>query len=416
MTGLTAFFLVWLVPFVLGTVISLACLKRRYGYKSLAIGSGYLLGLLITLLTQKYATSVSLSVVLLTEIALAGVIGFFFRAKRCTIEEQRLEKASPNWTYFIGWFLVLVLLGRWFITYWDLTTFIRKETVITLTNAEPLWKMQQWEWALTSTDWTALMYYYQGFLPDEQKHLAQLPWLVISLVLGLIVFGGLRYLGSRLLPATLGAYMVLSLPLMIGAEIVVNAFSLTIVTYYLWLLVLLSALISFLERRLLLLILTGLYVVSAYQYWLFFIDVVAVVYVFGRYLSALVSTLLAAGLLLFGFLLIGDGIAIHDIVNTLRQIIFIENYWHFAVLSSLIAVPIFVVCYRRHDTPALELLLIGNLATLLAMLGLLALGQYDINNHLSVMSMVAYFAPMLCLIPVTVYHLTTQEEDSLPVI
>ncbi len=416
MTGVIGFLLVWLVPFVLGTVISSACLKRRYGYKSLAIGSGYLLGFLITLLTQKYATSVGLSVVLMTEMVLAGVISFFFRAKRCTIEEQRLEKAPPNWAYFIGWFLVVVLLSRWFMTYWDLTHFIRKESLVTLTNTEPLWKTIQWKWGLTITDWTGLTHYYQSFFPDEQKHLAQVPWLVISLILGLIVFGGLRYLGSRLLPATFGAYMVLSLPFIIGVDIFTNVFSLTMITYYLWLLILLAVLVGFLEKRPILLIVFGLYIVSMYQYWLFFIGVVVITYLFGRYVSVLLAILLSMCLFLFGFVLMGDGITVHHLADTLRQIIFIENNWHFAVLSALITIPVFGLCHRRHDTPALELLLIGSLVTFLAMFGVLIFAKYDINNYLDTMSMVACFTPLLCLIPVIVYQLTNEEKDTLPVI
>lgn len=413
MTGIVAFLLAWLVPFILGTVISLACLKRRYGYKSLAIGSGYLLGLLITLLTQKYATSVGLSVVLLTETALAGVIGFFFRAKRCTIEEQRLEKAPPNWAYFVSWFLVAVLLFRWFVTYADFTHLISKETVVTLTTAEPLWKTT--DWGLATTDWVNLTAYYQTFLTDSQKYFAQFPWLVMSIVLGLIIFGGLRYLGSRLLPAMFGAYMALSLPFIISADAVANALSIAMLTYYLWSLVLLAILIGFFEKRPVLLIISALYIVSAYQYWLFFVGVIAVAYVLGRYASVLVAMLSAVALLLFGFVLMGGG-TIHYIMDTFRQVVFIENNWHFAVLSALIALPVFMVCHRRHDTPALELLLIGSLVNLFAMIGLLIFGQYDINNHIDVMSIIAYFTPLLCFVPITVYHLITDEKDSLPVI
>ncbi|PIE73594.1 MAG: hypothetical protein CSA19_01850 [Deltaproteobacteria bacterium] len=267
---------------------------------------------------------------------------------------------------------------------------------------------------MATTDWANLTAYYQTFLTDSQKHFAQFPWLVMSIVLGLIIFGGLRYLGSRLLPAMFGAYMVLSVPFIIGADAVANALSIAMITYYLWLIVLSVVLIGFAEKRPIILIIAALLVVSAYQYWLFFAMVIAVACVVGRYVATSIAVLSAMALLAIGFVLMGADV--HNISSILKQAIFTAPQWHFAVLSALIALVMLFIYRYRHDTPTLELLLIGAIVNVLAMLGVLAFGNYNTDNPVNTMTMIAYFTPILCLIPVTVYQLTTQEKDSLPVI
>ncbi len=412
MSGIIIFLLDWLIPWILGTVVSLACLKRRYGYWSLAIGSGYLLGLLITLLTQKYVTSVGLFGVLLSEAGLAAVIAFFFRAKRCTIEEQRLEEAPPNWAYLVSLVLVLLLVARFLIMYWYLGS-VSPEVLssnfqpITL----PLWKMTSW--GVSLSDWSMLNQHYGNHLLGSNSVWMYLPWLAVGVALGFIVFGGLRYVGCRLLPATLGTYMVLSLPFMMGVGALANLLSIAVIAYYFWLLILLAVLIGFSEKRLVLLVVAAVLVVSAYQYWLLFALITMIAYVIGRYVNMFVALASTVVLIIVGFILVGADV--HHIITLLKQATLVEYRWHFAILSALISFVFFIFYRYRRDVSALELVFIGGVVVLFAMLGWLLFGQHSGDSH-DVVAMMAYFTPLLCLIPVTVYQLTTQDQDSLPVI
>ncbi|PID66882.1 MAG: hypothetical protein CR975_00725 [Gammaproteobacteria bacterium] len=410
MSAMLTFLLAWLLPWVLGTVISLACLKRRYGYRFLAVGSGYLLGLLITLLTQHYATS--LSVTLIIEAVLAVIIAFFFRAKRCTIEEQRLEKASPNSAYLLTWLLLLLLMVKFLMMYANLGDVAAKDLLTAFeAGSEPLWKATGW--GISSAAWLGLNQYYMTLLPPASQDWIYLLWLGVSGATALFVFGGLRYLGCRLLPAMLGAYMVMSLPFMMGQSALTNALSIVFIAYYLWLLLLLAILIGFVEKRPVLLVMAAFFVVSAYQYWLFFALVTAVACVAGRFVGVLPAILSALVLLFIGLMIMGG--STHHSMAIFNQVIFIASNWHFAALAGIISLLVFVFYRRRYHTPALELLLIGGTVALLAMLGII-FGKYPADTDADIITIVAYFTPFICFIPVSVYHLTNQDKDSLPVI
>lgn len=188
-----------LSPWFLGTVLSLACLKRRYGYFILALGSGYIIGSMLTALwliaAQFYQWQLNWSIIWGAQSLLAVLILYFFRPQKCSIEELRLEKAPANRDYFMTLLLVVIAAIHLVLIISGLATELAANPAASSSNRSTAWLLSYWQQAANTSLGLAAI------------------WGTLFVAVSFVIFGGLRYLGMTLLPAMLTCYSVLSLPL-----------------------------------------------------------------------------------------------------------------------------------------------------------------------------------------------------------
>ncbi len=115
MTIITALLAI-IMPWILGFSVVKPLLKQRYGYRSLAWGVGYPVGwFLVTVLIHVcdvWARPLDVMELLAVQAVIALPL-LLMPARRCSMEEQRFEKASANIVYFVVFVLSLALLYRW---------------------------------------------------------------------------------------------------------------------------------------------------------------------------------------------------------------------------------------------------------------------------------------------------------------
>lgn len=435
------FFIIWLSPCLLGTAITLACLKKRYGYMSFALGTGYLLGLLLTVLLMKiaayYEFNLRTTYLLLIEWSLALPILFFFRSKRCTIEELRLEKAPSNVVYLFAWVILLLLLLRLsligFLAEPLYNDTVFSQTITALQHHDIFGASEKW-----FLRWQDIMHidtYGQSAtatLPPLFRHLV---WLGLGLALMLTVFGGLRYLGAKQMTAMLAIYMLLSLPFV--GEYLGKPLPLLLWTtaFYSLSLLLFSMAISLREGRLYLLLIPTLIGVSIHQYLLLLVLAAAVIFMLWHRLdggSLFLITALLSVVAFAGYWLMPDvtqtqfSEAITDVsklsdkaysvLHTVQSTILAGHHWHFLLLASLISLGLLSLHKVRHDYQGLQLIVLAVIMSFLGLAGLLyhgkALDSVAYQQYFN--EALLYFSPIFCLAPIAVYHLITKDNDSLP--
>ncbi len=227
LTALALLLLALLTPWVLGYALLKPFLKQRYGYRALALGGGYLLGWLLMAVVL-YGYHLWQRPVAVLEILIAAWCAIlpllWLKAKPCTIEELRLEKAPSNMAYFLSLLLVLLLLYRWGVTLVDLwfkpllpgdaglaISIVAKHFY--LQGTMPLNLTLQAD-AVEPSSLLALIQTYATLAWGRwDESVIHLPWLGVSIAMVFAVFGGLRYLGAKLLPAMLCACATVSFPL-----------------------------------------------------------------------------------------------------------------------------------------------------------------------------------------------------------
>lgn len=419
----------WLAPWALGTVISLACLKRRYGYFAFALGSGYLVGLLITLGVQKvsgfYQVQPNTLYVLLGQLALIFLIAFFRPAKPCTIEEQRLEKAPSNFAYFTSLVVVILLTARLFLIYSSSFELPLNPSTQQIISADVTVSLLPPTWGLQFTDWMQLQQSTGLALTESYQYLKSLPCLAVAIAMSLVIFGGLRYLGCKLLPSVLAVYMAMSLPAF--SEYLEQKAMLLIImsAYYLLFMMSSAMMIGRAEKRLLPLIVLLLLALSTHHYLLLVGVVGLALLIVWRYLGVLAALLSLCVLVTLGYWQVAQTSTLMNDIQVMPRQFFVMLYetvivgdsWHLLGISLLVSLLLLLVVKRRYDYHSLSLFIVAVLTALLSALGLLFYGQQKgIADVTYIGHSLMLFAPLLCLLPVTVYHLVTLDKDSIPTI
>ncbi len=443
------FIFAMLTPWVLGFALIRACLKQRYGHTLLALGGGYLIGLLLIILgLQLYhliKQPVNLTVLLMIAWFIALPVLFFLPPKRCTMEEFRLEKAPANWIYMLTICVLLLLLYRWGVS------------AISLFN-KPLLAWDGW---LSLSAKAKLLYYDQGIanvqalsdsieankhtlVSDSRSYFISLiptytalawgawddywvglPWLGVSISLVMTAIGGLRYLGAKLLPSVLTGYVIASLPVL-NNQVELAAYSEIWLAQGLLLSVMVTAIILRYQKWRLLFILLLAYVsifLSSDIAWLFLLPLIVMIMwrLFGGFSTIALLAIFCGWLYFSGHLLAfdftsGGKLSTDKQIMTFVQVWLIQDNWHYLWLSGVGS--LLLIAGGQIVTGAervFSLLITAGLTVLLMMLWLASdainQGITDDFNR-----MMLCFVPVIALIPVSVYQLVIRDEDSLPVI
>ncbi|MPV86794.1 hypothetical protein [Ostreibacterium oceani] len=219
---------------LLGSALVLACLKRRYGYVFFALGLGVLLGIVANLgLISFYQTIRSdwqWAEIAGLNVLLALPILWFFRAKNCTLEELRLEKAPSNLSRFIFTLLLGYLLIRLGLSVFDYGREITALTDLSPHLSPHLGSIRLFDhpsnvkgdapFYVTEMGKMFLDLYTQsiqraGMAPLQTSvNSLLLYWFMMMVGMGLMVYGGLRYLGAPPLLALTAIYLLVSLPVL----------------------------------------------------------------------------------------------------------------------------------------------------------------------------------------------------------
>ncbi|PIE44603.1 MAG: hypothetical protein CSA45_06210 [Gammaproteobacteria bacterium] len=268
-----------------------------------------------------------------------------------------------------------------------------------------------------------------------------LPWLGVSIAMVFAVFGGLRYLGAKLLPAMLCACAAVSFPLsdaagnLGGSTQVWIALALLLavmlwviaLTYYEWRLLLpliavmlvlyLSKSAILIAAGVLLLVLlwrlAGGFLTTVLFGLLVFIGVVN-----GDYLTDLLQRLLGAAPPDEALLLTADTrFSDYPIVSWLWQQTINTDHWHGLITAGAGSLLLLLISTQRTQARGMTLLIVAAVAALLMLLLInvfstataLALGANA--NHLMLT-----IAPLVTLISLCVYHLLSKDEETLPLI
>lgn len=416
------------LPCLLGFAALKPFLKKRYGYRALALGAGYFLGWWLMIAVMKFSDHIHYALSkkeLLLIIGFISLILFLFKAKPCAINELRLEKAPSNLTYLLSLSTMLLLLYRWGLT-----------LVGSLNNSKAFVGAMNGD---ESLNMVALIHQYVVFAwGAEHESVVNLPWVGVSIALFSLAFGGLRYLGVRLLPAILTGYLIVSLPLWDTHVSVGNGVEVWSGLGFLSVTLLLVIILIREEWRLLMAFFMLLVATYFTQYdTLLFLLALAVVVVW-RVLGGIVVTVLMiilfVGLQFGGEWLHGQSLSIaqqvlmsvqSSVVNNtnMMKIIGMEwlvlDNWHYIftiVLGSLLM----LLSHRMHHRQSTEfmLLIIAGVTSWSIMLALVFF-----NSSLSNEALVSYlnrttlvFIPVFSLIPVCVYQLINHDEETIPMI
>ncbi|PIE39953.1 MAG: hypothetical protein CSA51_03335 [Gammaproteobacteria bacterium] len=455
LTALALLLLALLTPWVLGYALLKPFLKQRYGYHALALGGGYLLGwlLLAVVLYGYHLWQRPFAVLEILIAAWCAILPLLWlKAKPCTIEELRLEKAPGNMAYLLSLLLLLLLLYRWGLTLLDLwfkpllptdaglaVSTLAKHFY--LQGTMPLHITMQTS-AVEPSSLLALIQTYAALAWGRwDESVIHLPWLGVSIAMVFTVFGGLRYLGAKLLPAMLCACAAVSFPLsdasgnLGGSTQVWIALALLVavmlwviaLTYHEWRLLLplvvvmlvlcLSKSAILIAAGVLLLVLlwrlAGGFLTTVLLVLLIFIGVVN-----GDYLSALLQSLLGAVppgevLLLNADTRFGD----YPIVGWLWQQTINTDNWHCLITAGAGSLLLLLLSTQRTQARGMTLLIVAAVAALLMLLLInvfstaTAVALATHANHLMLM-----IAPLVVLIALCVYHVLSKDDETLPLI
>lgn len=421
---------VWaiLTPWLLGFSIVRGFLKRRYGYAALALGGGYLVGFFVVALAMHFydslATVLDINALLLLAWVIIVALLIFAPAKRCSIEELRLEKAPPNWVYGVAFCLSLVLLYRWGLALTDLlydSLFMglaeQSATTSSLTIAASppvetrleinLWRFM--ELILLSLPWS-----------EQQISLIGSDFLGIgaSVAVYLLVFGGLRYLGCQLLPSLLSAYALVSF-LSVGTEIEASYAAMWAVLCLLLIVFGLAIVLIYGEWRVLLLL--SVVVPLSVQHVSIAILAVIPIMLLWRFFGAVYSLLLFVIVCLLGYFFDAYNYAGLSWLESqfasyqlpLHANIQEDNryYWGFLSAFSLFGL---LFARQKNNTDFSVFIVVGLVITGACLLPflLLPLSAQVMLGYSS--QLVSYALPVLVLLPVSVYHSITKDDETLP--
>lgn len=422
MTIITALLAI-IMPWILGFSVVKPLLKQRYGYRSLAWGVGYPVGwFLVTVLIHVcdvWARPLDVMELLAVQTVIALPL-LLMPARRCSMEEQRFEKASANIVYFVVFVLSLALLYRWALLALELLD--GKGFDIDPTKAT------------SGQDFVTLVKFYIS-LTWGNHAVGALPWLGVAIASALALFGGLRYLGAPLLAAFLGVYALSSVPLWTLnvttlAENYWTGLALLCLTllvvislvYREWrMLPVIAALITlvWLSDRLALLFVIGLvWVIICYYSNVF----LALMFVGGAVALAYFKGLLPSFLAMlssWGLELSNDFPEASTIFHALWQYWQMSNEWHYLLVLCVLSLLILLIRPINIGEQRFAFLAsvgVGNAAVVGLLIALLPLSTQGSEQAKAIMIshlvhfISPYFLPLLALIPVSIYQLTVLEE------
>ncbi|MBS9778379.1 MAG: hypothetical protein KGV50_06405 [Gammaproteobacteria bacterium] len=417
-----------LLPWLFGTVISLACLKRRYGYFAFALGSGFIIGLPLLSLIEKSAKIIFPDInnlyLLGAGIVIVGFIAYLMPAKRCTIEEQRLERAPSNFSYFMVITIAVTLLMRFIFMYAgdiDFSSSFAAQPLVTniyIPLAALVTKFDLSNWLQQS------VFAYNDFVIWGVS-IKPMPFVMLIIALGLIMFGGLRYLGCKLLPSALASYMMLSMPI-VGKYLEAQSIHVIMLSaLYLLVFMFLVNGVARAEKKLLLLLIVVLGLLSGHSYLLFVSIITVLIVMVCRHISVIASFILILFFIVIGLWQLmqhnafdtSDVIGFQQFTRIIYDTIFVADDWHLLGLATIISLLVFLFSKRRYDEPQIALCLVAAFYSLLMVLGFIYYSsQLGIISDTFIQQSVFLVAPILSLIPVLVYQLITIENDGIPTI
>ncbi len=437
-----------LMPWLLGYAVVRPFFKQRYGYRCLALGVGYVVGwsllaMLMRLYTyvERHFDTIELLVI---QAAIALPLLFFLSAKRCTIEELRLEKAPSNTAYFLT--LLLALLIAYRIALMGVTLIHQAPvawsawiTEVVVPADAPLhgaFAIEHLDAQLGRADWLALQQIYTAMaFKDWGQSLTQLLMVSGALAMACALFGGLRYLGASLLPAIVSAYAVMSLPLL-NLDMIAGHYN------HLWvaLLILSMALLAvncltYVEWRLVapLMILLAAAFMSSKVALVFFVGLLLVVVwrVLGGFVGLSLLAFAAFALYTRDWLHLAQFTHLQPATSAafveadymqLKQLLITQwlilDNWHFAALVCAGSLLFLLLSRKNPLMPQFMWLLVTVLVALLTASALvLSAGTLETASWVALINHTAlYFMPLVMLLPVSVYQLIQRDEESLPTI
>ncbi len=462
MIQLAFFLFALLMPWLLGFAAIKPFLKQRYGYMAFALGAGYVLGWFVTTLILRiydyFQRPFDMTETVIIECIIALPL-LFIKARHCSIEEQRLEKAPSNLIYIFATLLVLLLLYRWGLAAVDLfskpvypwdgwSTWSAKAKVFYYSQEiPPLATGYVPFWQFTDTEMqTASDVRHPYFIPLVQTYSAMAwgnwddsivnwPWLGASIAMVLVVFGGLRYLGMKLLPSLLTAYAVVSLPvwdthislgcyadIWVGFVLLVATFSLIILLSYsewrLLVLLFIALVIVYLTKHSALVFILPLGIVVLWHFVGGFTTIAMLVFlalaIYWLYVNLTIDVVTKMTQILgsgTGTLFSYNPVA----VEVWREWFTIDN-WHYVFVIVIGSLLLFVVRKKNERQLQFTLLIIAGVAVFLMMLVITFLTTKMSTEVFAAYfnRVTLYFMPIFVLIPASVYSLLNKDEGTIP--
>ncbi len=367
---------------LLAISLILACLKKRYGYRFFAIGGGYIVAWLLLAVSDLIQQSFSWHLPEYIEYMIAGgefllacFILYFFKARNCSIEELRLEKSPSSTVYWSSRLLFLLIIGHVLLSAFYLSKVPFSETDI----AKQLFS------TLSYGNGTSF-----GNL---------ICWTVSLLALGCLIFGALRYLGIHMMPATLGTYMLLSLPIWSSILIQSTGFSLLLLSInYTFIIISLVIVFSYHDVR----------------SWFILLLSIGSLFVLGRYfilpnnVYSEIETTFSAAL---------EQLKNNDVIIIVVNLLISESLY-LTLLSIFAASIIFLVTRCRNRVRSQNMLLLFAVVGILPIIfvGQVIAGQENLFVWLISDAFWIIILPIVTVIPTTIFHLSNKDKDTLPTI
>lgn len=358
---------------LLATSLILAFLKKRYGYRLLALGGGYVLAwvllIIMTSIQQFVDWHLFEYMIIVGEFVAAGTILYLFRARSCSIDELRLEKSLSNLAYWAGRLLILFTIFHLLLA----TFYLNKVGFLTTVSSRTL----------------LLTLSYDNV---EFGNLAI--WLISIVALGCLFFGGLRYLNIHLFPAIIMVYLLLSLPIWSGVFLQSVGFPfLLLVISYTFIVIALAILLSYYDSRTWFILLLSIFSILVIRANLSLLNMDS-------------DTALHSSSILNTF-------SIAEVGN-----VFISADFYLMLLAVLSALLLFLFVRDTGATSNQNKLLLCVCIGILPIIfsGQLIIGQESLTVWLSSTAFWVMIFPIISFIPVIVFHLLNEDKETLPVI
>lgn len=451
------FLFAMLMPWVLGFLIVKPFLNRRRGYLPFAIGAGYVLGWFVVILVFRgydyFQRPFDIYEIVLIQCLIAIPLMFLKVGASDGIKFKQ-DNRDSKLTYVLVTAVVLLLLYRWGLTLVDLLSkpvfpwdgwfswAAKAKAFYYAQKISPLISIEYPFWSFKGEDvffvgemrhphFVSLIQTYTAMAWGEWRDgVVSLPWLGLSVAMSLTVFGGLRYLGAKQLPAILTAYAVVSLPVL---DIHVSLGSYADAWVGLALLVFAYILVFFLTSgkwKILFLLfaflLIGYFTKGSSLVFFLTLSMVVVWRLFGALRSMLLLSFMLIGLYLISTNLFGpkffalltklfsSGITqqmmkYHPVADKVWQEWMIFNNHHYVLIAGLIS--LFFLAFNntmvRGRFYGFVLLSVAGISCLLLFLAIVFFTtKMAGSNFFGYFNRVSlFFIPLLSLVSVSVYHL-----------
>ncbi len=354
--------------------------------------------------------------------------------------------------YFLSLLLVLLLLYRWGVTLVDLwfkpllpsdaglaISIVAKHFY--LQSTMPLNLTLQADAVEPSSLLALIQTYATLALGRWDESVIHLPWLGVSIAMVFTVFGGLRYLGAKLLPSMLCACAAVSFPLSdasgnLGGSAQVWVALALLVAVMLWVIIL-----TYHEWRLLLPLVIVILVLCLSKSAILIAAGVLLLVVLWRVVGGFLTTVLL-GLLVFIGVVNGDYLSDllqsllgavppgemlllnadtrfsdYPIVAWLWQQVIKTDYWHGLITATAGSLLLLLISTQRTQARGMTLLIVAAVAALLMLLlinGFSIAAPMLLATHANYLMLIV--APVVTLISLCVYHLLSKDDETLPLI